>query len=229
MKNLAFILTSCIFAFSNTAFAQKTSADSSYNPCAQYTKTPKLNLSSSFGKLRYDFSHSDKQLQIMSRKQHLPHNTDMYMSGLSLCDMDWSFSLNSITKIIDDIKCVIPTSIDVFVGYISPVIYINKELSPNTCTYKVALRHEQQHQQINIAVLEYYLPTIKSKMEKALSVLKAMPIEEDQKSSEVVEKLNMKYAETIRPIINRFQITLQIEQEKLDRRDNYLKESELCQ
>ncbi len=229
MKNIAFILTSCIFAFSNAAFAQETSADSALNPCAQYTRKPTLNLRSSFGKLNYDFSHNGRQLLAMSRKQHLRHNEDMYMSGLSICDMDWSFSLSSTTKLIEGYKCVIPTVVDVFVGYRSPTIYINKELSPDSCTYKVALRHEQQHQQINIALLEYYLPTIKAGIEEALSTIEARVIGDDQKSSEVADEINAEFAESIRPLINRFQITLQIEQEKMDRRDNYLKESELCQ
>ena len=227
MKNLAFILTSCIFAFSNAAFSQEAPADAETNPCAQYTKSPKLRLRSSFGKLRYDFDHSESQLRVMSRKQHQMHD-DMHMSGLSLCDMDWSFSLSSMTKIIDDKKCVIPTSVDVFVGYRRPVIYINKALSPDSCTYKVVMRHEQQHQQINVAVLEYYLTTIKSELEKALTYIQAQPLKEGEKSSDVADKLNMKYAEIIRPIINRFQITLQIEQQKLDNMENYLKESQLC-
>lgn len=228
MKNIAFILTSWIFAFSASAFSQEKPVDAEQNPCAQYTKNPKLYFHSSFGKLRYDFNHSEKQLRIMSRKNHLVHNDDMFMSGLSLCDMDWSFSLSSMTKIIDEQKCVIPTAVDVFVGYRNPVIYINNNLDENSCTYKVAMRHEQQHQQINVAVLEYYLPTIKSELEKALSVIQALPLKDGEKSSEVLEKLNRKYAEAIRPLINRFQITLQLEQQKLDTRENYLKESSLC-
>lgn len=229
MKNLAFILTFCILAHSNSAFSQEIPAEAETNPCAKYTQTPKLRLRSSFGKLRYDFSHSERQLSAISQKQHLPHNSDMYMSGLSLCDMDWSFSLSTMTKIIGDKKCVIPTIVDVFVGYRNPVIYINKDLNKDSCTYKVAMRHEQQHQQINVALLEYYLPTIKAELEKAISILQAKPVEEGQKYTDVADKINVEYAEAIRPIINRYQITLQIEQSKLDERENYLKESKLCQ
>ena len=228
MKNIAFILTSCIFAFSSTAYSQEIAPDAADNRCAQYTKTPKLRLRSSFGKLRYDFEQNEAQLIAISKKQHLTHNNDMHMTGLSICGMDWSFSLSSMTKITDNGRCVIPTSVDVFVGYRNPVIYIDKKLNKDSCIYKVAMRHEQQHQQINVAVLEYYLPTIKLELEKALSVLQAQPIEEGQKSSQTADKLNMKYAEAIRPIINRFQITLRIEQEKLDSRENYIKESKLC-
>ena len=40
--------------------------------------------------------------------------------------------------------------------------------------------------------------------------------------------MNNEYAEFLRPLMNRFQITLQIEQQKLDNRENYRYETDIC-
>ena len=208
---------------------EKSTGFSADNPCAKYTRTPKLRLSSSYGKLKYDFQHSSSQLRRMSSKKNHPQESGTFMSGLSLIDMDWSVSMSVITKTIDDYKCIVPAAVDVFIGYRNPTIYISNDVARNSCVYNVVMRHEQQHQQINIAVLDHYLPMLKQGFQEKLSELQAIPLEEGKRVSDMTDELNFEYAESIRPLVNRFQITLQLEQQNLDTRENYENESNICE
>ncbi|MBO7556572.1 MAG: hypothetical protein J6T72_04180 [Alphaproteobacteria bacterium] len=198
------------------------------NPCAQYDRIPKLRLRSSFGKLKYDFQHSSSQLKQMSSKKSRVLESGTFMSGLSFVDIDWSVTMSVITKTTPDCKCVVPAAVDVFIGYRNPIIYISKDVQDDKCIYNVVMRHEQQHQQINVAVLEYYLPFLKKGFEEKLSILKARPLKAGTKVDNIMDDLNFEYAEAIRPIINRFEITLQLEQQNLDTRENYESESNIC-
>ena len=145
-----------------------------------------------------------------------------------MVDVDWSVSLNTVSRSINGRICVIPASVDVFIGYRNPVIYISNDIDEGTCTYEVVLRHERQHQQINVSVLDYYLPTLKKGLKEQLAVLQTRGANADEDTDVITDDMNADYANAIRPLINRFQITLQNEQQRLDNRQNYQYESGLC-
>ena len=188
---------------------------------------PQLRLRSSYGKLTYNFDYDRENLDIMAARNKLTE-AGMFTAGLSLVDVDWSVSLNTVSRSINGRICVIPASVDVFIGYRNPVIYISNDIAEGTCTYEVVLRHERQHQQINVSVLDYYLPTLKKGLKERLAVLQTRGANADEDTDVITDDMNANYANAIRPLINRFQITLQNEQQRLDNRQNYQYESGLC-
>lgn len=53
----------------------------------------------------------------------------MHASGLSLFGIDWSVSLNTVARVgAGDTICVLPTGLDVFIGFREPTIYIDNGL-----------------------------------------------------------------------------------------------------
>ena len=240
MKNLVLTSIICIFSIINGVNASETVEDAIVeeektvpeekvvDPCERfYVIKPQLNFRSSYGELTYNHDYDQEILDILS-EQGITKEEGMFTAGLSLLDVDWSVSLNTITRDVGEHTCVIPASLDVFIGYRNPVIYISSDIEEDTCEYKLIKRHEQQHQQINVSVLEHYLPTIKKAFENELSVLKAKVVEDDKTSDDITDEMNSEYVFAVRPIVNRFQITLQLEHEHLDTRENYEYESNLC-
>lgn len=208
--------------------AEETKKEKKSDPCRRFQRLkPVLRLRSSYGKLSYNYDYDRENLDIMAERSRLTEE-GMFTAGLSLVDVDWSVSLNTVSRSVDGHICVIPASVDVFVGYRNPVIYISNDLERDSCTYQVVLRHERQHQQVNVSVLDYYLPVLKKGFEEQLPVLKARALKEDEDTDGATDEMNAEYAEAVRPLINRFQITLQLEQQRLDNRENYQYESRLC-
>jgi len=208
--------------------AEETKKEKKSDPCRRFQRLkPVLRLRSSYGKLSYNYDYDRENLDIMAERSRLTEE-GMFTAGLSLVDVDWSVSLNTVSRSVDGHICVIPASVDVFVGYRNPVIYISNDLERDSCTYQVVLRHERQHQQVNVSVLDYYLPVLKKGFEEQLPVLKARALKEGEDTDGATDEMNAEYAEAVRPLINRFQITLQLEQQRLDNRENYQYESRLC-
>ena len=240
MKNLVLTSIICIFSIINGIKASETvdnvvmpeENDSLKqeikDPCERfYGIKPQLNFRSSYGELTYNHDYDQENLNILS-EQGITKEEGMFTAGLSLLDVDWSVSLNTIIREVDGHTCVIPANLDVFVGYRNPVIYISSDIEEGTCEYKLIKRHEQQHQQINVSVLEHYLPTIKKAFEDELSSLKARVVDGEKTSDDITDEMNSDYVFAVRPIVNRFQITLQLEHKHLDTRENYEFESNLC-
>lgn len=240
------VLTSlfCIYALLNQAAAVEKTAvplpdeavpsaeegkkEKKSTPCKRFQGLkPVLRLRSSYGKLSYNYDYDRENLDIMAERSRLTEE-GMFTAGLSLVDVDWSVSLNTVSRSVDGHICVIPASVDVFIGYRNPVIYISNDLERDSCTWQVVLRHERQHQQVNISVLDYYLPILKKGFEEQLPLLKARVLKENEDTDDATDEMNAEYAEAVRPLINRFQITLQLEQQRLDNRENYQYESRLC-
>ena len=211
----------CTFAFilSHNTFAA--------NDCAYFSKPPVVRLRGTYGKLKYDNTHNTLQLSAIASRNKL-REINMFAAGLADISVFWQVKLRTQFYPRKDYECAVAESIDIVFGYRNPVIYISKDLKPDTCLYNVVLRHEQQHQQINLEVLDFYLPTLKKEFIKQASVLKARQILPHEDSKAVTDEMTQIYSEAIRPIIERFQISLQIEQNRLDNFKNYSYEENLC-
>ena len=60
----------------------------------------------------------------------------MHASGLSLFGIDWSVSLNTVARVgAGDTICVLPTGLDVFIGFREPTIYIDNGLKKDGCRW----------------------------------------------------------------------------------------------
>ncbi len=228
MKNLYLTSIFCIFAVLNSTYAAEESGGGKGDPCAVFRYSTRLNLTTSYGKLKHNYDYDRRTLTEMGQKFGLVES-GMYASGLSLFGIDWSVSLNTVARVgAGDAVCVLPTSLDVFIGFQEPTIYIDKGLPKDGCRHHLVLRHEHQHQQVSIAALEYFMPRIRAEIYKLLSAVRPRAVSSLSATDGATEEMNGEYIRLIRPLVNNFKTTLLYEQRKLDNRENYQFESSIC-
>ena len=226
MKNLYLTSIFCICAALNSAQAADAAGDGAADPCAEFRYSTRLNMTTSYGKLNYNYDY--RSLTLLGQKYGLVE-PGMHASGLSLFGIDWSVSLNTVARVgAGDTICVLPTSLDVFIGFREPTIYIDNGLKKDGCRYNLVLRHEHQHQQVSIAALEYFMPRIRAEIQKALPVVRPRAVASLSATDAATEEMNGEYIRLIRPLVNDFKATLLYDQKKLDNRENYRFESGIC-
>lgn len=222
MKKLFFILIFLIF------FPSLTFAAGKDDVCLRYKTMPELVFSTSYGKLVYNRSRNQQQLTAIGKQFGIVEQ-GLFASGLALVGVNYHVSVNTASRVAADGGiCVIPVRVELFIGYQNPIIYISKELEEGSCEYNVVLRHEQTHQQINTAALEYFIPRLKS---AALSVLNNVPPQRIDNSGQIdaaTRQFVHTYSAQLEPLINFFKAELLREQSKLDNHENYQLEGSLC-
>lgn len=236
MKKLFFILTSCLFlsvaaeyaAAAETVAENPFSEPENFDPCSQIIPQPKVTFSTSYGKLSYDFSKNFNELTRMGKTYGILEQ-GVFASGLSVVGINWEVSLNSVSRIIGDYDiCVIPTTVDVFIGYQNPVIFMSRELQPHSCIYNVVLRHEQTHHQINKTALEYFIPQLKKSISEIVKDVRPLHVTSSSMIDNATNELTDEYIRRIEPLISYFKQELLKEQSKLDNHGNYQMEGDLC-
>lgn len=221
MKKLFFILT--IFAF---IFA--TAQPSFAGNCNNIKSSPAIEFTTSYGKLKYDNSKNNQQITAIAGRYGIVER-GLFASGLATVNVNWEISINTLGKIMGDYDiCVVPTSINVHIGFADPTIYISNQLEKNTCEYNVVKRHEQTHQQINKAALDYFLPLFQDAIRKIVANVKPHHVAHISEIDDATSKLTKTYNQKIAPLIEVFKNELLIEQGKLDNHNNYQFESKLC-
>ena len=199
------------------------------SPCADITPSPVIKYSTSYGRLNYDFSKNNQQITQVAQTYGIIER-GLFAAGLATVNVNWEISINTLGQIIDDYNiCVIPTTVNVFIGYNQPQIYISKDLEPDSCEYKVVLRHEQTHQQINKTALDYFLPRLKEQINQIIKTVGPTPVSSITDIDKATIDLTQTYNQKIAPLINDFKNELLHEQSKLDNHTNYEHESKLCQ
>ncbi len=216
MKKIFFILIFLIFP------------TLAFGACPKITSAPKIELYTSYGKLRYDFSQNNKEITKLAERQGIIEK-GLFASGLSTINVNMDITLKTVGDIIGKYDfCVYPTAIKLSVYFSDPTIYISKQLIPNSCEYNVVLRHEQTHQQINKAALDYFLPLFDEAAKKIALSIKPINVkslsEIDKASAELTEEYNKKFS----PLLEFFKQELLKEQLKLDNQANYQHENILC-
>lgn len=221
MKKLFFILTifSCCLLIKNSASAKN---------CNDIISVPAIELTTSYGNLKYDFTKNNQQITTIAGQYGIVEK-GLFASGLATVNVNWEISINTIGKIYGDYDiCVVPTSLNVFIGYTDPIIYISRDIKKDSCEYNVVMRHEQTHQQINKAALDYFLPLFQNAVEKIAEVVKPLHVARLTDIDTATTELTQIYNQKLAPLIQVFKEELLIEQGKLDNHNNYEHEKNLC-
>lgn len=198
--------------------------------CASLEYDTEFIFHTSYGQLRYDFSKSKQELTSIGQK-YGNLEQGLFASGLSTIDINWELAVDTISTIAgsDDTICVVPSKVDLYIGYEDPVIYISKDLEIDSCQYNMVLRHEQTHQQINKTALEYFIPHIKTLVEQIIKDIKPVEVDSIRRIAPMNEQITSDYINKIQPLVEYFKQEVKSEQLKLDNLDNYAFEGRLCQ
>lgn len=216
MKKLFFILTLLFFPTSG------------FSACPEISSAPKIELYTSYGKLKYDFSQNNQQITKLAEKQGIIEK-GLFASGLSTINVNMDITLKTVGDIIGKYDfCVYPTTVKLSIYYSNPTIYISKQLIPNSCEYNVVLRHEQTHQQINKAALDYFLPLFNEAAKNISTSIKPINVKNLSDIDKASAELTKEYNKKLSPLLEFFKQELLKEQLKLDNQANYQHENILC-
>ena len=125
--------------------------------CAGMQVPLRIIFKTSYGQLIHDVSTEEKS--ILNNNNNLK-TEKLYLNSSynSVQPYGYVTLTSALTEYISNNKtCIIPETIEVFIGYRDPMIYIAKEFRSKPCEFSVMLRHQQVHQQINIYTLQYLL------------------------------------------------------------------------
>jgi len=220
MKKLYIILNIFLFLFSNINISL------AKEDCPTIS-TPKIEVYSSYGKLRYDLSKSNSYITALA-KQNGKVEKGMFASGLSTIKIESDIDFASRTLKIKNYYCVYPEAISVFVGYQTPIIHIAKNLRKGSCKFNMVKRHEQAHQQINITTLKYFMPKFSQFAKKLALNIKPIKVSSKTKANKATQFMLEKYHADFKQIVDIFKSELKIENGKLDTKTNYKIESNIC-
>lgn len=202
--------------------------------CASFVEKPKVELVSSYGKLRYRFDKGADYLRQETNKKYAEQDqvADVTFEPAGLTKVrdtfDLDFTANSF-GLSHGYFCVYPETMKARLVYTHPTIYILNTLEKDSCYYKVALRHENTHMQIYIEALDYFLPKLKKYMEDLFDEIGFIVVSKDESIEEAAQRLNQAYINAIQRKIEEWHKEVEIEQLKLDTPENYALENKLCQ
>lgn len=230
MKKIFFILIFLFFLIFPSLGQCATLQDGELKQaCLDYPLDVGINFYTSYGKLEYNTSYTKQQLTQMGRNIGMFEEGDL-ASGLALVDVASEYALSTAArKMSNDAVCVIPQEIDIYIGYQNPVIYLARDLQPGSCTYNLVVRHEQVHQQINIAALEYFIPLIYEQIKTIVRNIRPLYLPPQGDTKAATNEMTAFYAQKINLLVDEFKQKILDEQRKLDNREQYQLESEVCQ
>lgn len=223
---LLHILLSC-FCISSAARAAVTEEELRA-ACEKQQANPEVVFYTSYGKLTYNKNYTRDQLSELGRKFGIFEVGDL-ASGLALVDVASEYELSvSSRRMINGGACITPIELSVYIGFQNPVIYLAKDLTPGTCLYNLVVRHEQVHQQINVNALEYFIPPIYERVKTIARNMRPMYVSSERLIKSGTNDMTAFYAGQINELVDEFKQEILAEQHKLDNRQQYLLESEIC-
>ena len=196
--------------------------------CSQIRPDPKVNITTSYGVLQYDYTQTVPQLTSIGTKSGTGE-AGAFVEGLAVATTIWEMSMSVLPVPEGNKICIVPVEVDIFIGYKNPVIYIAKELSPNSCRFNLVMRHEQAHMQINKSALDYFIPILAESIRKLAKDIRPVLIGNTQAQfQEAQNKFTEEYQRNIRPMVDTFIYERGKEQGKLDNYQHYKLENEVC-
>lgn len=201
--------------------------------CLAFIEKPEIKLSSSYGKLRYNYEKDSEFLRRETEKIFKEQGVEMPKEfepmGLTKIRDGLDLKMETATVgVSHGYQCIYPVSMDVFMGYYLPVIYIASDLAKGSCMYDVTVRHEQVHLAIFIDALDYFLPKFKKFIDESRDKMGVMIVEKNVDIKYAVEMYNKKYVKYLEDYVNRWRKSVIAEQMKLDSIENYILEAKVC-
>lgn len=201
--------------------------------CLSIINKPEIKVEYTLGRLKYDFEKDRAYINKERKRSDIyvksEYDDELDVDGLTSVRNGFEVELD--TKQIGvskGYKCVYPEKVKVFLGYYTPKIYIANDLPKDSCRYNLALRHEKTHMQIYIEALLDFLPELKKYTYKAVDDIGVKIVKPGENPQNLAEEFYNDYIAYLNKIVNKWQKEVLIEQQKLDKPENYMIESRIC-
>lgn len=232
MKKVFFTL---IFSYFMASYAWSTENLQKYeDECRSFINPPHVEVTSTYGKLKYDYSKDKKFLEKETLKRFQERGGEKYAGfepvGLTKVRdaFDFSVTVGQI-DVSNGYTCFFPETIKVHLGYYTPTIYILKSLKKGSCLYDLAVRHEKTHMQIYIEALDYFLPQLKTTVAELFNQIGVKIVKRSEAGRAVAQELNDAYLAVAQGKVEKWRKNVETEQLKLDTPEHYILENTLCQ
>lgn len=216
MRKLLFILITLILFIVNpfNGFAK-----ASFERCENITPQPKIKLSGSFGRLSYDNDLNYKELEAKVGRP---------IAGLSSLKHSSSSRVSFELKEQGNGMCVVPSEVDIYIGIITPVIYVAKELRPGECEYNLVLRHEQAHMQINIRTYNHFIKVVRKGFEEVSKNIKPVYVTSQAETKSATLLIAEEYNAVVLNFVEQLKSETDEEHQKLDGKKGQNLENTIC-
>lgn len=227
MKKVFYIVFFANFAFFSSLCKAE---DDIKTLCIRNMRNPEVIITTSYGDIKYDHTKNRRSITRLHKYQHKNVLSGKMLNGLSVFNYVTNVSIKLRKQtLLSGVNCVYPTMVKLNFGAgENPVIYIAREYEEGSCMYNLVLRHEQTHQQINQAVLEYYLPILKQRFLEVVRNNALASKNSDINLTLAQNELKDKYIAAITPILDEIKAETAAEQAKLDSDENYDYEAQIC-
>ena len=180
-----------------------------------------------YGELEYDTSKSTEEMAKLFSAHNsgrIPENT---VNGLTVQNGYFRLTLDIDNRTIRrGYKCYYPSKITVDTGFKDTTIYIANRLKSGSCRFELTKRHEQTHLALGKAGLDAQIALIRKMLPAIVKKHGAIVSEE---SKDVVEQeLFDAYNNEINQLRQMMNDATNAEQQKLDTKENYIRETALC-
>lgn len=195
--------------------------------CNAINPNPAITFKTSYGKLVHDLSKSQAEVSSLAHSSNEP---GWLTVGFAQAPVVASISSKGTArKIDDDVTCVLPDEIEIFVGYQKPVIYVSKEYREDLCKFSVVIRHEQVHQRINKLTLDYFVPLMDKVLRKAIYEVRGIKVNSEAQAQEGMALLRSYYLARLTPILEEMAKAQKAEHAKMDSLTSYKMQWDMCE
>ncbi len=186
---------------------------------------PEIQIVYNFGSIGINNKLDSTQLSKMSKLRI----KDGVLHGVSVLNTDISINLenNTVEQIGgSDFTCVYPKSVQIVVKHVKPTIYLESSMEPNSCLYKKTFRHELQHISYHYVLLSEYINALKRRAKNVVFDVAPLFYSKDN----VPQKdLATRLYERFKSLYDVYQGDFLVYNNQLDTKENYDRETQLCQ
>ncbi|MEE6206475.1 MAG: hypothetical protein VZR95_00255 [Alphaproteobacteria bacterium] len=187
---------------------------------------PKIEIVYNYGKLKYNTELY--QVDLAKLDSALNHRNRKDLNGLT--DLAPEINIEGIElkyKTMESSRvCVYPQTLKISVKY-TPVIYILKTLSKDSCKYKMAVRHGKAHVDLGYTALNLLVKALRNKLPDIAqsSAVNVIESADDQKALKIMNELYQKQVLILWEVFNN---ALKEKQLLLDSDEFFAREAKMC-
>ena len=186
-----------------------------------------IEINYDLGELKYDNSKNYEELAKLFSEHNNGNKAENTVNGLTVQNGYFRLTMDIENRtIVSGYKCYYPAKITVDIGFNDSTIYLANSLRSGTCRFELTKRHEYTHLALGKAGLMAQVQLLKTALPTIIKNQGASVSEDDK--DKVEREMFASYNKAISDLRQVMANITTLEQQKLDTKQNYIKETALC-
>lgn len=206
------------------AFADE--ASETYESCisTSYLDIP-IHIVPRFDAPTYDYQAGVRDITAMSSDSHHSIHESLTL-GLTRYEPMLSISAPIVgVKKSNGQTCSHVQQVNITLGYQDVVVYIGREIQQGTCGFEEVMAHEQKHIDVNMQLLQEYIPRISSELNE---FLKSNGASQDPNVDQSMNGIKAKLQSIVEGLFKEMEQDNQARQQEVDTPEEYARISSSC-